>query len=68
MLNLLLSMDVVGNIAKAYIFLFVVILIIPFIRAAFEIARIVKERRKENSIPKFNIVYDCEREDDRDRV
>ena len=57
MLHILLSSDAAGDIARGFIALFVLMLIIPFIKAAIEIYRLIRGHRKANPQQKFD-VYD----------
>ena len=57
MFNLLLTGDPVGDIARGFIALFVVMLIVPFLKAGIEIYRLVKGYKTANPKQKFYVHY-----------
>ena len=55
MMHLLLSSDAAGDIARGFIALFVIMLIIPFIKAGIEIFRLIRGHRRANPPQKFDV-------------
>ena len=64
MLHLLLSSDAAGDIARGFIALFVIMLIIPLLKAGIEIYRLIRGHRRANPPQKFD-VYDVSDKEDK---
>ena len=65
MLHLLLSSDAAGDIARGFIALFVIMLIVPFIKAAIEIFRLIRGHRRANPTQKFDVYDVSDKEDEK---
>lgn len=62
-----LLLDAVADIGHAYLFLFGVILVIPFVYAGITVYRIIKDYINQNKVSKFNISYNYPKNNDYER-